>query len=147
MVVRRMNSDWRSAQWQLNDLRSVDSVSINQTALSRSPPFFFFLIFSPSLSPLGSHFSLCLQTPEQGEGALFSLSVSFFLFFCSSTCIFVFFPAFSLTVSFPPFAILLSPSVIHVVACLARKQSLFSIVEGNVVPTLAAVVMSVTLDE
>lgn len=39
VVVRRMNSDWRSAQWQLNDLRSVDSVSINQTALSRFPPF------------------------------------------------------------------------------------------------------------
>lgn len=38
--MRRMNSDWRSAQWQLNDLRSVDSVSINQTALSRSPLFF-----------------------------------------------------------------------------------------------------------
>lgn len=36
VVVRRMNSDWRSAQWQLNDLRSVDSVSINQAALSRS---------------------------------------------------------------------------------------------------------------
>lgn len=40
VVVRRMNSDWRSAQWQLNDLRSVDSVSINQTALSCSPIFF-----------------------------------------------------------------------------------------------------------
>lgn len=41
VVVRRMNSDWRSAQWQLNDLRSVDSVSINQTALSRSCLLFF----------------------------------------------------------------------------------------------------------
>lgn len=46
VVVRRMNSDWRSAQWQLNDLRSVNSVSINQTALSRLPPF----IPPPSLS-------------------------------------------------------------------------------------------------
>ncbi len=52
VVVRRMNSDWRSAQWQLNDLRSVDSVSINQTALSRSPCFFLFFFPSlPLLSP------------------------------------------------------------------------------------------------
>lgn len=54
VVVKRMNTDWRSAQWQLNDLRSVDSVSINQTALSRS------------------NFSLCLQPHAQGEGSLLS---------------------------------------------------------------------------
>lgn len=60
-LVRRMSSDWRSARWQLNDLRSVDSVSINQTALFCSPPLspplprpFFFssrLQFLPTLVP------------------------------------------------------------------------------------------------
>lgn len=38
-VVRRMSSDRCSAQWQLNDSRSVDPVSVNQTALSNAPPF------------------------------------------------------------------------------------------------------------
>lgn len=64
VLVRRMNSDWRSAQWQLNDLRSVDSVSINQTALSRSPPFFF------PHSPLGSNFPLCLQPLSRRRAVL-----------------------------------------------------------------------------
>lgn len=77
-VVRRMNSDWRSAQWQLNDLRSVDSVSINQTALSCSPTFFFFFLLPPA--PLGSNFCLCPQPRGRKMGALFSLSLSPHLF-------------------------------------------------------------------
>lgn len=48
---------------------------------ARLPFVFSFFLFFPSLSPLGSNFSLCLHTPEQGEGALFSLSISpFFVF-------------------------------------------------------------------
>lgn len=57
--MRRMSSDWRSARWQLNDLRSVDSVSINQTALFCSPPLspplprpFFFSSRHQFLPPL-----------------------------------------------------------------------------------------------
>lgn len=54
VVVRKMSSDWRSAQWQLNDLRSVDSVSINQTALSHTRLLLLLALIFP-LSP----------TPEQ----------------------------------------------------------------------------------
>lgn len=57
-LVRRMNSDWRSAQWQLNDLRSVDSVSINQTALSCLLNIFTCLSPLASL-PLGEERPLC----------------------------------------------------------------------------------------
>lgn len=81
VVVRRMNSDWRSAQWQLNDLRSVDSVSINQTALSCSPTFFF------SPSPFGSNFSLCIH-PQCRERALCSRSLSISFVFCFSMSVF-----------------------------------------------------------
>lgn len=79
MVVRRMNSDWRSAQWQLNDLRSVDSVSINQTALSCSPPFFLSLFLPLDL------ISPCVSIHWAGRGRfvlplrlslLFSVSLS-----------------------------------------------------------------------
>lgn len=76
LVVRRMNSDWRSAQWQLNDLRSVDSVSINQTALSRSPFFFS--------SSLGSNFFLCLRAERRCFVP--TLSISFVFCFSISAC-------------------------------------------------------------
>lgn len=80
-LVRRMSSDWRSARWQLNDLRSVDSVSINQTALFCSPPLspplprpFFFssrLQFLPPLvpdPPLALRFSPFSILPPHHQG-------------------------------------------------------------------------------
>lgn len=72
VLVRRMYSDWRSAQWQLNDLRSVDSVSINQTALSCLPPF------SPSFF-LEAQFFLLSPTPKQEEDTLVCLWLLFSL--------------------------------------------------------------------
>lgn len=80
VVVRRMNSDWRSAQWQLNDLRSVDSVSINQTALSCFPPFILRL-------PFGSNFFVCLQPLSRERLPLFTLTVHFFCFLFFHLCL------------------------------------------------------------
>lgn len=71
VVLSRMNSDWRSAQWQLNDLRSVDSVSINQTALSCSPTFF--------PSPLLAKMSPFMPKPWAGRGR-FVPTLCFFCF-------------------------------------------------------------------
>lgn len=90
VVVRRMNSDWRSAQWQLNDLRSVDSVSINQTALSCSPTFFSLHLPLALISP-------CVSIPSAGRGR-FVLALCLSLLFSVSLCL----------------SLLLHPSTAHV---------------------------------
>lgn len=97
VVVRGMNSDWRSAQWQLNDLRSVDSVSINQTALSHSRPFFLFLplaLISAFVSKPWAWrgrfvLSLCLSllfSLPLSLRRLYFLTIHFLLLFLSFTC-------------------------------------------------------------
>lgn len=70
-VVRGMSSDRCSAQWQLNDSRSVDSVSVNQTTPSNVPLFFNAIsssaLFSPPLSQPQSrekHFVPTLYTQQ-----------------------------------------------------------------------------------
>lgn len=80
VVLRRMNSDWHSAQWQLNDLRSVDSVSINQTALSCFPPIFF-------PSPLGFNFFVCLQPLSREWPSLFALTAHCYCFLLFHLCL------------------------------------------------------------
>lgn len=71
VLVKRINSDWHSAQWQLEDLRSVEPVSVNQALR---------LFFSPSL---GSNFSFCSQSLT-GRGALFSFVVRLSISLCIS---------------------------------------------------------------